>query len=432
MMVLGTADGDEVLPPAVNADAAAAAAACANAGDICEQLGDAACLATLQKLAAAAPHSEWRNFAERACIEGGAADPAFAAEVQLLPPPPLEDQLAISAAANVAADAECAVCSTATDKICLATLDAAYDALSDKARLKFERAAMDADGANCEGLKDIACLEVLDALAAGLSDKDRLQQWRDACATGLLDTESSFETHRSKTGMTAAEALEALSAATEAFAQTPVASANAVSSAATCGACSAASDDECLATLDGALAALSDKDRLLLERATFLSGPDERALEQASAGVRIPVLHEGATALVADTASAAASAARADAAGGAARLCDGLDDRDCLATLDLKLELLNRKQRLGVLAAACNRGILATTNDRVAIAALNLDAVAGMPEGEQTASPDSASAPDTTPTAGGLPSTPSSPSTSEGEGAEDENGENENNFAPIA
>ena len=31
----------------------------------------------LQKLAAAAPHSEWRNFAERACIEGGAADPAF-------------------------------------------------------------------------------------------------------------------------------------------------------------------------------------------------------------------------------------------------------------------------------------------------------------------------------------------------------------------
>ena len=42
----------------------------------------------------------------------------------------------------------------------------------------------------------------LDALAAGLSDKDRLQQWRDACATGLLDTESSFETHRSKSGMT--------------------------------------------------------------------------------------------------------------------------------------------------------------------------------------------------------------------------------------
>ena len=37
-----------------------------------------------RKLAAAAPHSEWRNFAERACIEGGAADPAFAAEVQLL------------------------------------------------------------------------------------------------------------------------------------------------------------------------------------------------------------------------------------------------------------------------------------------------------------------------------------------------------------
>lgn len=128
-------------------------------------LTDKACLAALEAELASETDKTRLSLLKEACVAYSAdTDTASAASMMML---------------KATDSSSCGYCDGLSDKVCLATLDALYDDMSDKTKLSFLRDAIpdyDAD------MTDKACLTALDAELTGESDKTRLATLKAGCA----------------------------------------------------------------------------------------------------------------------------------------------------------------------------------------------------------------------------------------------------------
>ena len=143
--------------------------------DYDSSLTDKACLTALEAELASETDKTRLSLLKDACIAYSADTTSAASGMMML---------------KASDSGSCGYCDSLSDKVCLATLDALYDDMSDKTKLAFLRDAIpdyDAD------LTDKACLTALDAELTGENDKTRLATLKTGCAAYYATGETLAE-----------------------------------------------------------------------------------------------------------------------------------------------------------------------------------------------------------------------------------------------